>query len=244
MNLIALLTILCFSCFSKEPETLRLGTFLIPDYVESREKGEFIELTHRIAQAIGRKIEIVVLPPKRTLLQFRKGQIIGYFPGLDVLPQGKISKSDSYYFKKDFIFTLKNVGKEEKVKKRLCLTSGYPYYLAMLKEKYDLITTSSDEACLQILKKKRVDYFLGELHTGVMAMRELNLKDIEIQEKPISTLAAYYAFHDDKEGRLLSKLFSKEIKRMKESGELSALFKETTDIVMKHIGFSYDPTNP
>ena len=82
MKIILCFLISVFSFASKKKVTL--GTFLIPRYVKSSTEGEFIKLVTEISEELNIDIEIVILPPKRTVMAFENKKVDGYFPALDV----------------------------------------------------------------------------------------------------------------------------------------------------------------
>lgn len=229
-----------YSSFAK---TIVLGTYKIPQYVRSHDRGEFIKLARTLAERNGINLKIVVYPPRRTLQFFNNKQIDGYFPSLDILNKGKVSKSRNYYYKKDFLFFDKNTPISAIKGKKICLTGGYPYAPSILNAKdVDYHFAGSDDSCLEMVKRGRVDGFVCEGLTGVAAINKLGLKDIKVNQNPLSTLPVYFAFQNSNEGRALAKLFSKEIRKMEKSGELSKLFTEAKNRVKYYLR-SYDPTS-
>ena len=98
MNKIYLLIyVILFSSPSFARKKLVLGTFLIPRYVQSPKKGEFIKLTKKIAGMTGYDVEIIVFPPKRTLrnLKIKKIGINEHFKSIS---RGVIDTRDVIYF--------------------------------------------------------------------------------------------------------------------------------------------------
>ena len=223
-------------------------TFKIPDYVINENQGTFVELAKDVAKELSLSLKIEVYPPKRTVLNFELEKAVGYFPALDVFNNRNVIKTEPFYFKRDYLFSLKKtskdllVPKKDKKKLKICITSGYPYDLKGLKVDYELLETTSDERCFDILKKGRSDYFLCELHTGIKAAISSDLENFYIHPKAISSLDAYFAFQDSKEGRKYAKSFSKIIKKMREDGRLSGYFKSSIESVKKYVNFGYDPT--
>jgi ABC-type amino acid transport substrate-binding protein len=231
--------------FSQEVKML---SFKIPEYVTSSTEGTFIRLTKDISQKIRRSINIELYPPKRTVLNFNLQKADGYFPALDVLNKGKVLKSEPFYYKRDYLFSLKKIEQgilkksKEAKKLKICITRGYPYNLEKVEVPYELLETTSDERCFEVLKKKRADYFLGELHTGIKAANNSSLEKYHIYPEAISSLPVYYAFQDNERGLELRNKFSKEIQKMKADGQLSKYFKSSMDRINKVVPFGYDPT--
>jgi len=236
--------ILCFLFLSSiNAKTIVLGTYKIPRYVKSHDKGEFITLVKKIAQETGLKIKIEVYPPKRTLKLFNQGDLDGYFPSLDILNSKKVSKSRPYYYKKDFLFYEKGKPIDSLGNKEICLTNGYPYGKNILTKKdVNFHFSGSDEACLEMVQRKRVHGFICEGLTGVAAINKLKLGVIEAKQEPLSTMPVYFAFQNNKEGQKLSQSFTKELTKLQNSGELSNLFKKAKNSVKYYLR-SYDPTS-
>ncbi len=60
--------------------------------------------------------------------------------------------------------------------KRVGLTRGYWYSDSILKRKdFKFEKSSSDEANIRMLKLKRIDYFVGEMTTGIHVINTLKL---------------------------------------------------------------------
>ena len=220
----------------------KIGTYLIPKYVQSAEQGEFIALTKEIAQKNNIKIQIEVYPPARTVKKFLAGELDGYFPSLDVLNSTQVAKSVPFYFKKDFLFYLAKEPIAKIEDQDICLTNGYPY----APEINNSVNTrfyfaNSDEDCLSMLQKRRVQGFICEAVTGVGALEKLKIKSIKVKQKYLSTQDVYYAFRYDKEGKTLANKFSSVIKLKREDLSLKKLFKSASQKVSNYIK-EYDPT--
>lgn len=238
-NLLFLISFPSFGKASKSAPVIKIGSYKIPKYVRNKNEGTFVELVSKVAKRANLKIQVEVFPPKRTVHNFAQGKLQGYFPALDVLNPGPVNKSTPFYYKKDYLFSLKGTSRK---KKRLCLTTGYPYDLKSLGKRFDLVYSSSDETCFKMLKKDRADFFLCELHTGLKAARNLELKNFEVDPNFISSMPVYVAFSGDKKGKKFAELFSAEISKMRESGELSKMFQDLREESQKSVGFDFDPT--
>lgn len=248
INLLSLFNLLFFASSLCVGEEIKIGSYKIPKYVQSEKRGTFVELVKKIGKRAGLKIKVEVYPPKRTIHTFSQGKISGYFPALDVINPIKVSKSAPYYYKKDYLFSLesedpeKEHSKDQKRTNRLCLTTGYPYDLKALKGRFELVYSASDETCFKMLRKGRADFFLCELHTGLRAARNLEIKKFKVDPNFISSMPVYFAFSHGPKGARLAKVFSSEIKKMRESGELSKMFEDLREQSQKSVGFDFDPT--
>lgn len=241
MKIILCFLISVFSFASKQKVTL--GTFLIPRYVKSSTEGEFIKLVTEISEELDIDIEIVILPPKRTVMAFENKKVDGYFPALDVFhEEDEIYKSTPYYYKKDFLFYRENEEISLKEKNQICFTHGYPYKKDIINQKnITQVFASSDEACLEMLSRKRVDGFICEGLTGISAIEKLNQNDINMSPIILSSQDVYFAFSRDDRGRELSEEFTKVINSMRDNGRLKSLFAPASTKLRELIS-DFDPT--
>lgn len=244
LNLFRLLLFLLIaqSAFAQK---IKLVSYKIPDYVLSKDQGTFITLAKDILKESKYSYDIELFPPKRAVLNFELGKVDGYFPSLDVLNKGAVQKTEPFYYKRDYLFSLREMPKDllrSNKKLKICVTNGYPYDIKKLKVKYELLKSASDEVCFEILKKKRADYFLCELHTGITAAQNTGVRNYFIHPEPISILSAYFAFQNNPRGKELATSFSEVIKKMKKDGRLSKYFSSSVERIKKVVNFGYDPT--
>lgn len=222
---------------------LELGTFKIPRYVRSQSQGEFLDLVKRIGEEEDINIKVRVMPPKRVISFFKGGTFDGYFPALDMLNPMEVHKSSVFYYKKDFLFSLKGKTIKSLKNKKLCLTEGYPYDPKLIsRNDITFYYASSDESCLEMVIRSRVDGFVCEGLTGVAAINKLKLKNIQAHEKAISSMPVYFAFKKNEKGKQMAKKFTRIIERMRKNGDLSKLFEPAKNSVKYYLK-SYDPTN-
>lgn len=205
-----------------------LGTFIIPRYVQSSDKGEFIELVKELSAQTGIDVEIKIFPPKRTLKAFREHEVDGYFPALDSLEHGKVNKTSDFYVKEDFIFERINDSYTNlKTTPVACLTRGYPYHSKVINNKKWKITyAASDEDCIKLLSLKRADLFVGEEITGIAALKALKLEKKVSYNRyiPISEQNVYFAFQGNESGRIKSEKFDAALKNIIMTGKYNKLF--------------------
>ncbi len=221
---IILFTLISLSSFAL-PKKVVLGTFLIPGYVQSSTKGEFVEIVKKIEKELGIEIEIRVLPAKRAVLSFNNGEIDGYFPSLDYYNEDlEINKTSAFYYKKDFLFH--RIGDSPDIdNKKICLTSGYAYSKKILENKtLKFIYAKEQSKCLMMLSRKRVDGFISEGPSGLTALKRLSLRNIKMSSKLISSMDVYFAIKNGNEGQAIAKEFSKAINKLKEARELERIF--------------------
>ena len=229
LTLMLSLTLLAGGAWAK---TVKIGTYQIPLMVESKDKGVFIELLKEVAKRSGDSIEIVVMPPKRTVGAFHGGKLDGFFPCLDVLLQKEAAKSAPIYVKQDFAFTRSDsplitsmAGLEGK---KVGITVGYPYAKALMTNpKIKLEAAASDVLNMKKLSRGRIDAFVVEEKTGLKALKESGAQNIHYpQGKPLSKQEVYFAFQPTPEGKALARRFSKALADMKKDGSFAAIMSK------------------
>lgn len=229
----------------KAQETIHFGTFIIPQFVQNSDQGEFVKLARHISSRIGLDAQIEIYPPKRLIKYFAQEKFDVIFPGVDIRIGPKhieMIKTRPYYIKRDHLFSLKTTGTNIRGK-TLCLTTGYPYDEKFI-EKNDLkiVYTKSDEKCLRMLTLKRADYFLCELASGVSAIRNVLSTDTNpyrVNPRPVSELPVYFAFK--KSNAELAKKFDHELDILKSSGYFDDLYKGTKELVRTYFDLEFNP---
>lgn len=106
---------------------------------------------------------------------------------------------------------------------------------------YDVFDASSDEACLKMLDRQRVDSFLCEAISAARAIENKKARNIEVTKKPVSSFPVYYAVSNNKEGKMLIKIIDKNLSIIKKNGKLRDLFKEAKQKAKRVLIINYDP---
>ncbi len=88
-------------------QTYDIGAYPIPLMIENKDKGVFIDLVKEISKRLDKEFNIIVRPTKRILKNFQDENLVGFFPGLDVIINNEFARSDSIYVKQDFAFVKK-----------------------------------------------------------------------------------------------------------------------------------------
>ncbi len=222
-----------------------IGTFEIPQFVQSENKGNFIDLVKKIEGAVGEDFVISVRPSKRIIANFNHKNIIGYFPALDVDEREGSYDSTPFYYKKDIFFHRKGGNDNLKKAKKICLTRGYPYADFVLKNKgTEIFYSDSDTSCLKMLNLGRVDGFVCEAISGFSALKKLNFKSITANKKTLSSMKVYFSFLRNNRGKKLSEAFTREIEKMKKSGELNNIFKVVREDIKSFSGIDINFLKP
>ena len=217
-------------------ETYKIATFPIPLMVESKTKGVFIDLVKEISNRANVKIEITVKPTNRTVKNFNEARVDGFFPALDVMIQKKVAKTKEIYIKQDFVFVKKGKTPIIKIKnlegKRIGLTRGYPYVRKITsnkKIKFDY--ANNDVTNMKKLSIGRFDGFIVEEKSGLAALEKSGKKNIHYNpKKPISKQKVYFAFQNNKIGKMLAKKFSKALIGMKNDGTFKKIMNKAKKV--------------
>jgi len=214
---------------SLSAQPYKIATYPIPLMVESPEKGVFIELAKEVIKRTGEQFTISVFPPMRTVGGFHAGEIDAFFPALDVLIQKEIASSEEIYLKRDFAFTRKGVEKITSIGqlkgKNVGITQGYPYANEIVKNKdYKVTVAQSDEINVKNLSAGRIDAFIVEEKTGLKAIENAGVTDVEYApENPLSTQKVYFAFQADDKGKALAAKFTKALAEIKADGTFAKI---------------------
>ncbi|PIK15249.1 transporter substrate-binding domain-containing protein [Halobacteriovorax sp. JY17] len=205
------------STWGQTPRKVKIGTFLIPKYVRSKTEGEFVQLISALAKKSDVDIEIVLIPPKRAYYELELGTIEGLFPAMESKGLSSFETISDFYTKEMFVFERAGHDYRKIKNAKVCTTEGYTYPSDFIKEKgWKKIVASSDETCLALLEKKRVDLFIGEIVTVKESINVLGLSEVIKfnQYSPISSDKVTLAFRKGSDGKKLSEKFDKALKEI------------------------------
>jgi len=198
-------------------EKIKIGTFIIPKYVRSNSEGEFVQLVKALAKRSGVEVEIVLIPPKRAYQELELGTIQGLFPVVESRDFSRFETITDFYTKEMYIFEKAGVDYKKLKTPKVCTTEGYTYPEGYIQSQgWKKVVTDSDETCLKLLDKKRVDIFIGEVVTVNDAIRTLGLDKKIVYDKfsPITSEKVTLAFKKSSHGKKLSDLFDKALKEI------------------------------
>lgn len=229
VRLLILLSISFLTVPAGAEAPLNLTVHAIPYFIESEERGTFVDLTREIAERLGIQIIIEIYPSIRAIDNFRKNKSLIYLPGNEPKLKGyDFYKSDPIFMKSVFIYSMaptiySNIGGLEG--KRIGITMGYTYPPELARaENAEIQEGPNDEANLRKLQAGRIDAFLGEEHSANQAMSTLGFKNILYNKnKPLATEPIFYAFQKTPEGQKWRNKFNDLIKMMKKSGQLDKI---------------------
>ncbi|MBS1969732.1 MAG: transporter substrate-binding domain-containing protein [Bdellovibrionales bacterium] len=214
---------------AKAEEILKLTAQPIPFFIESEERGTFIDLTKEIATKLGVKVSVEVYPNVRAIDIFRKGRSLAFLPG----SHPKLDKHDYFetepiFYKKIFIYS-KSPESFSSLKdlahKRIGVTMGYTYPPDLAKVTgVEIQEAANDEGNLRKLHAGRIDAFLGEEVSVNDGIESLGFKEIGYKkEKFLTKEPIFYAFQKSPEGERWFQKFNETIRLMKKAGTLDKI---------------------
>lgn len=213
---------------NSEVTEVQLVSFSVPYFLESREKGAFIDLYRTIEQSISPQIRLTLLPAKRAQLNFELGKADIYFPGLPTSIKGNYLRSDTVFYKEIFAFVRKGdllpSRPEQLSSLNIGLTSGYNYGEIVPKSNNNIQLAQSDKTNFLKLEAGRIDIFLVERYSGLKALRESQAQNIYYNlNTPLSREPVFFVFQNSDQGRYLQKEFNRVLNELRQKNQLSVL---------------------
>ena len=205
-------------------KTYKIGSYQVPLFVLDKDSGGFTEVFKEAARRAGIKYEIILLPTIRTIKGFYEGELDGFFPAFDRTAGDKAAKSESIYVKRNIIFVRKGEPLIEEIsqleRKRVGLTEGYTYDSSLTTNpKIKVDYAPSDILNLKKLSNGRIDAFVADENSGLVALKNSNEKNIIYNtNKNFFLKNVFIAFHGNDEGRMLADKISIAIREMKKDG--------------------------
>lgn len=206
-----------FSVWSQPSQKVRIGTFLIPKFIRSNSDGAFIQLISTLAKKSDVDIEIVIFPPRRAYKELEEGNIDGLFPAMESRDLTDYEAITDFYVKEMYVYERVDHDYRKIEKAKVCTTEGYTYPEDYIKSmNWTRVATDSDETCLKLLDKRRVDLFIGEVETANDSIRALKLSEniIYNKYKPVSADKVTLVFKKGAAGKKLSDKFDKALKEI------------------------------
>ncbi len=216
---------------STQAASYKIAGYPIPLMIESSTSGLFVEIVQELIQRTGEDFEIVVFPAQRTVASFHAGEIDAFFPALDVLIEKEKAASEPMYVKCDFAFTRKGEPELKSIAdlegKKVGITAGYPYVKELTTNpKITLDIGPNDEANIRKLSAGRIDVFVVEEKTGVVALQQAGVDNVTYPAgSPISQQNVYIAFQATDAGKAQAGKFSKALQEMKQDGSFGKIME-------------------
>ncbi len=199
-------------------------------YVENNQPtGIDVEIAREVFKNLGIKLKLEVVPWKRALKYAEDGNVSGLIAALKTEEREKF-----LYYTSEPVHIQKNVviaGKESKIKisspedlkgKEVGVLAGFSYGPAIDSLQGLKKTVCNDQQeMIKILDKGRINVVLGSDGPFWFNCKKLGFKDHFEIVHVIAELPAYTAFSmkgSGEKGEMLAEKFSKEIRRLRESG--------------------------
>ncbi len=225
----------CLYDFDGEP--VKVMSFLVPELMINDTEGTFVLITREVERRTGLKFNIVFKPTKRAVEDFKAGEGDMLFPAVEGIykkKDGIIQSEESFYTKKDYIFTHKNQPIFSDVKELKGLTVGILRgYLDHCVSKdfkaedrdFKIEETDNLQQSAIKLRNNRIDAFVGEETAVLGSCRILGILDKVHYDKnsPIAIANTYYVFRDTDKGRMLEMKVSAALHEMKSDGTLDSI---------------------
>jgi polar amino acid transport system substrate-binding protein len=226
---------LCLLSFLANGE-VKLVVLEYPPYVTLNSKNEVdglaVKIVEQIFAQLGKPITISVLPWGRAIIQVRSGKADGIFTAFKTSEREQFVRYiDGVLFEQNIVAIRSNESTmtwHEAIfeKSRLCLVNNVSYgrYIDEMVEKKRfkiVIRVKLPEQCLQLLRYKRVDFWISN-EAGARYISATNqLKgQLIFEQPPIESIPSYIAF--SKRGSVtLEEIaqFDEALEKMKNSGE-------------------------
>ncbi|MEP3045751.1 MAG: transporter substrate-binding domain-containing protein [Roseibium sp.] len=226
VSLMSSATLPSASFASAECPTLRVAAAEIPYFVESAEKGEFVELIRSAAARANLDLTIQVFPKKRALSLFQLGRVDALVPHSSAGKEVVSYKSLPILTKRDFVFVRKGTPVPASIKEleglRIGLTRQYAYPKSLTSNKKVEFSRApnSDRENIKMLSLGRLDGSIIEERSGLRAIMESGASNIVYDKNhPINELLVWVLFSRNKCGQYFMEKINSEFNAMKLDGE-------------------------
>ncbi len=215
-------------------DTLSVAAAKIPHFSESADKGIFISLIREAASRANLNIDIEVMPKKRALISFLRGNSNTLMPHSSAGQKLDAYKSKPILAKMDLAFVRKGDNVPQSVDdlsgKTVGLTAqySYPKHLTSRQDIRFVQQAQNDEENIKMLAAGRYDVAIIEKSSGSRAVEKTARGEIDFNLfRPITELQVWIMFSKDDCGRHLQQKINEAFNRMREDNSWQNLFKQT-----------------
>ncbi|MEP2704635.1 MAG: transporter substrate-binding domain-containing protein [Roseibium sp.] len=202
----------------------------IPHFIETAQKGEFIELIRSAAKRADLELNIQLFPKKRALSLFLNGKVDALVPHSSAGKDLPSYKSMPILTKRDFVFVRRGMpiptSVEELEGLRIGLTTQYAYPKALTSNtKIEFSRApNSDLANIKMLSLGRFDGSIIEERSGLQAISAAGVTDIVYDKsQPINELLVWIMFSKTECGLYYRVKINSEFLAMKTDGEWNSI---------------------
>jgi ABC-type amino acid transport substrate-binding protein len=238
MLFIAAFTVYAFGLLSKplladeHCRDLKVAAAKIPHFIESEQKGVFIDLIRAAALRSKIKLVIKVYPKKRALRLFTTGQADALIPHSSAGAEVPSHKSTPILVKRDFAFVRNGTPIPESVKDleglHVGLTSQYAYPKTLTSNtKITFVRSpSSDVTNIRMLSAGRFQASIIEERSGLKAISEAGVENVIYDRNhPVNELQVWMLFGKSRCGKTHVEKMNAAFAAMKSDGQWKTIMK-------------------
>lgn len=226
-----LLTILfvffCLALYS-EDKTIKIVTEEWEDCTNADGSGIYFDIVREVYEKNGYKLEVSVMPYIQAKKRVQAGEsdmVLGVYEGEET---GVIFPK--YHFSSDDVTVLylkEGSYKNEKSleNKNVGWIRGYSFE-KYIKINMNIQKLDERESGVNMLVKKRLDYFIDNIYDIESTIEDLKLDSSKFETKLIKFLNLYPCFANNEKGKTLSKIWDKEMDKLVKNGKIKELHKE------------------
>ncbi|HNZ26468.1 MAG TPA: transporter substrate-binding domain-containing protein [Spirochaetota bacterium] len=211
-----------------EDKTVKIVTEEWEDFTNADGTGIYFDIFREVFEKNGYTLDISIMKYIQAKKRIQSGEsdvVLGVYEGEET---GMIFPK--YHFSADDVTVWYLKGRSYKNEKSLenkkvGWIRGYDY------EKYININMNiqkldTRESGVNMLLKKRLDYFIDNIYDVELAIENLGLDSKNFETKLIKFLNLYPCFANNDKGATLSKIWDREMSKLVKSGKIKELHKE------------------
>lgn len=212
-------------------EKVKMTSYYIPGLVDSPTEGIMVEMLQAIEKQSDLEFELNLMPTARVQRSFVAGKIYSYFPELEEFRPIDSCRTDSFMKKAIIAVNLKDKPQITSIEQleglKVGAVTGFSYGLDVISnENIELIRVDNDKTNLKKLFAGRIDAIVGDIHSTVNAINELDVADklnFDIA-KPIDLLDVFFVFPKTEQGNRQCLQVSTALKQLRINGDLFRWF--------------------
>ncbi len=223
-----------FSQINDDCKTVSVAAAEVPHFVESENKGVFIDLVREGAARSDLELTISVYPKKRALLMFEAGQVAALLPHSSAGAKVTAYKSVPLYIRRNYAFVRRGSQIPNSIEAledlNVGLTAQYAYSESLTTNKKIVFANEpvSDEINIKMLSAGRHDVSIIEEISGLKAISNAGVDNIVYDKnQPISEMLVWMLFGKNECGKKQSEMFNTAFSSMKADGSWDAIFSRS-----------------
>lgn len=231
---IALLFFASFHHAGAEPQKLVLNTIYLPPLSSPDGTGVLDVFYRELSLRLGIPIEIQLLPAERALTNVNSGiddgdvcRIAGLertYPNMVAVPE-VVMRYEHVIFSRQARFTV--TGPEDLRPYDVGVIKGWKIVEWNATKAHSLTLVDEPYQLFEMLRDGRIDLAITERLTGMMAIKDLGIKDVKVLEPPFLS-GDWFLYLNKKHEHLVPRIAA-EIRRMKADGSHQRIFGAVKD---------------